>query len=157
MRHRAFVGVAALLLAVSFWTGLVGQEQEKKPATDIPASAPTLESAPVLFTVIGKRDPFKDLMAGTEVSDKSSTSKGPQVSIDDLILVGIVRARGKLFALVSTGPQGFPHRIQAGDKFADGYVVSVGESSVTFRKTSERGVSLPRPRDVIKEISQEEP
>ncbi|MBN2198935.1 MAG: hypothetical protein JW747_03715 [Candidatus Aminicenantes bacterium] len=139
------------------WLGMSGQEQERKPAAEILSAPPTLETGPVLYTSSGRRDPFKDLLAGTELADKSSTVKGRQVSIDDLILIGIVRAREKLYALVTTGPQGFPHRIQAGDKFADGYVISVGESSVTFRKTSDRGVSLPRPRDVIKEISQEEP
>ncbi|OGD21569.1 MAG: hypothetical protein A2Y69_10760 [Candidatus Aminicenantes bacterium RBG_13_59_9] len=149
----------ALLLLVlgCAWLGLSGQEQEQKPSTAAAPAQPSLESAPVLYTSSGKRDPFKDLLAGTDVSDKSSTSKSPQASIDDLILIGIIRARGKLYGLVTTGPQGFPHRIQTGDKFSDGYVVSVGESSVMFRKTSDRGVSLPRPRDVIKEISQEEP
>lgn len=149
--------VLCLLLLGWAWLGLSGQEEERKPATDVLSVPPPLESAPVLYTSEGRRDPFKDLLAGTDVADKSSTAKGRQVSIDDLILIGIIRAKGKLYALVTTGPQGFPHRIQPGDKFADGYVLSVGESSVTFRKTTDRGVRLPQPRDVIKEISQEEP
>lgn len=157
MRHQAPFRVLLLLLLGCAQLGMSGQGQEQKPVADALPVQPSLESAPVLYTAAGRRDPFKDLLAGTEVADKSSTAKGPQVSVDDLILIGIIRAKGKLYALVTTGPQGFPHRIQAGEKFADGYVVSVGESSVTFRKTSDRGVSLPRPRDVIKEISQEEP
>lgn len=78
------------------------------------------------------------------------------MAIDDMFLIAIVKERGKLVALVNTGPQGFPHKIQPGDKFADGYVLSISESNVVFRKTSEKGVHLPKPRDVVKEISQEE-
>jgi hypothetical protein len=42
-----------------------------------------------------------------------------------------------------------------GDKFADGYVLSITATQVVLRKTHERGIPLMRPRDVIKEITEE--
>ncbi|MBM3297311.1 MAG: pilus assembly protein PilP [Candidatus Aminicenantes bacterium] len=157
MKHHPGLRVLLLLLLGCARLAAVGAGQEEPKAEETAPVQPSLESAPVIFTSAGKRDPFKDLLAGTEVADKSPGGKAPQVSIDDLVLIGIVRERGKLYALVTSGPQGFPHRIQRGDRFSDGYVVSVGEANVLFRKTSDRGITLPRPRDVIKEISQEEP
>jgi Tfp pilus assembly protein PilP len=77
------------------------------------------------------------------------------MSIDDTTLVGIVKTKQKLTAIVS-GPQGFPYFIKAGDKFADGYVLSINDYQVVFRKTNERGIPLMRPKDIIKEINPEE-
>jgi len=54
------------------------------------------------------------------------------------------------------GPQGFPYFVNVGDKFSDGYVLSISDFQVVFRKTNERGVPLMRPRDIIKEINPEE-
>ncbi len=52
-------------------------------------------------------------------------------------------------------PQGFPMFAKVGDKFADGYVLSISETQVVLRKTHERGIPLMRPRDIIKEITEE--
>jgi len=103
----------------------------------------------------GRRDPFKDLLGGKDIKEKSAVGGIPRMSIDDTTLVGIVKTKQKLTAIVS-GPQGFPYFIKAGDKFADGYVLSIKEDQVVFRKTNERGIPLMRPRDIIKEINPEE-
>lgn len=127
--------------------------QEQAAATGIE----TLKAPPARSTYdpAGRRDPFKNLLAGKDVKDKSAPGGIPQLSIDDTTLVGIVKAKDKLTAIVS-GPQGFPFFIKAGDKFADGYVLSINESQVVFRKTNERGIPLMRPKDIIKEIVPEE-
>jgi hypothetical protein len=39
---------------------------------------------------------------------------------------------------------------------ADGYVLSVKDDRITFRKTKEKGVPLIRPKDIVKEITPEE-
>lgn len=155
MRYAPAVIVLALCLAVGL-PSLLGQDQAQAQENQNRPKLEPDESQPGLFTAAGKRDPFKDLLGGTEASEKPATGQGPQLAIDDMFLIAIVKERGKLVALVNTGPQGFPHKIKPGDKFADGYVLSISESNVVFRKTSERGVRLPKPRDVIKEISQEE-
>lgn len=103
----------------------------------------------------GRRDPFKNLLGGKDIKEKSAVGGIPGMSIDDTILVGIVKTKQKLTAIVS-GPQGFPYFIKAGDKFADGYVLSIKDDQVVFRKTNERGIPLMRPKDIIKEINPEE-
>jgi hypothetical protein len=72
-----------------------------------------------------------------------------------LVLIGIVKAKKGYTAVVGT-TQGFPRFLNVGDKVADGYVLSISQSQVVFRKTSERGIPLMRPRDVVKEINPEE-
>ncbi|MCJ7644341.1 MAG: hypothetical protein MUP28_07670 [Candidatus Aminicenantes bacterium] len=103
----------------------------------------------------GRRDPFKNLLGGKDIKEKSAVGGIPRMSIDDTTLVGIVKTKQKLTAIVS-GPQGFPYFIKAGDKFADGYVLSIKDDQVVFRKTNERGIPLMRPKDIIKEINPEE-
>jgi len=102
----------------------------------------------------GRRDPFKDLIGGKGVAGKASTTEG-QLTIDNATLVGIVKTPKNFVAIVS-GPQQFPYFLRVGDKLADGYVYSINESEVIFRKTHERGFPLMRPRNVVKEINPEE-
>ncbi len=103
----------------------------------------------------GRKDPFRDLLAGRDAARESTPSGKPEIYIDDITLIGIVKARGKFTAVV-TGPQEFPLFIKVGQRFSDGFVLSIQESSVTFRKTKERGFPLFKPRDIVKEIHPEE-
>ncbi|MFP4082359.1 MAG: hypothetical protein ACLFVG_06325 [Candidatus Aminicenantes bacterium] len=103
----------------------------------------------------GRRDPFRDLLAGREVKEKALVGGVPEISIDDIKLIGIVEAEGKYTAIIN-GPQGFPFFIKSGDQFADGYVHSIEASQVIFRKTKERGIPLVKPKDIVKEIYPEE-
>jgi Tfp pilus assembly protein PilP len=107
------------------------------------------------YSPAGRRDPFKNLLGGKDIKGRSAVGGIPQLSIDDTTLVGIVKTKQKLTAIVS-GPQGFPYFIKAGDKFADGYVLAINDYQVVFRKTNERGIPLMRPKDIIKEINPEE-
>ncbi len=143
--------VCVILLGALLAGALPAQEQAV--ATEIES----LKVAPVRSTYdpAGRRDPFKNLLAGKDVKDKTAPGGIPQLTIDDTTLVGIVKARAKLTAIVS-GPQGFPFFVKTGDRFADGYVLSINESQVVFRKTNERGIPLMRPKDIIKEINPEE-
>ncbi len=121
---------------------------EAPPPID-PTPAPSFTYDP-----LGRRDPFRDLLAGRDVKEKAVGGLAG-MSIDDLNLVGIVSYKGRFTAIVS-GPQGFPYYLKAGDKFADGFVLSIGESQAVFRKVSERGLPLMRPKDIVKEINPEE-
>ncbi len=142
--------ILAILLAGLLAGALAAQEQAA--ATGIETLKAPAKST---YDPAGRRDPFKNLLAGKDVKDKSAPGGIPQLTIEDTTLVGIVKAKTKLTAIVS-GPQGFPFFIKPGDKFADGYVLSINESQVVFRKTNERGIPLMRPKDIIKEINPEE-
>jgi Tfp pilus assembly protein PilP len=142
------VAVGLLFLGGSV---LPAQEQGSRPEKDLLKSPPEQGT----YDPGGRRDPFKNLLAGKDIKDKSAVGGIPQISIDDTNLVGIVKSKQKLTAIV-VGPQGFPYFVKVGDKFSDGYVLSINENQVVFRKTNERGIPLMRPRDIIKEINPEE-
>jgi Tfp pilus assembly protein PilP len=121
-----------------------GAQEEEKPALK--------PAAPYSFNPEGRRDPFKDLLGGSNVRERSADS---QISVEDLILIGIIKDKAGFTAIVGTN-QGFPDFVHVGDKFSDGYVLSITESQIVFRKTSDRGIPLVRPRDIIREITPEE-
>ena len=143
---------ATVILILSL-AGLLPLLSQETPDNPKPEEKPTLHTAgPVAFNMEGRRDPFKDLLGGGE------TKAGPgesQSSIEDLILIGIVKAKKGYTAIIGMA-QGFPRFMSVGDRLADGYIVSIGPSQVVFRKTHERGVPLMVPREIIKEINPEE-
>ena len=108
------------------------------------------------MTPSGRRDPFKNLLGGKELKEKAP-SRGRRLSsiIDDINLIGIVKYK-KRFTAVLSGPQGFPYYFEVGDKLSDGFILSITENQVIFRKTNERGIPLTKPKDIIKEINPEE-
>jgi hypothetical protein len=144
---------AVLLLCIMFagLAPLLAQETTAPPPTET-APALTVQTG-FTYNPEGRRDPFKDLLAGREMREKSVVGE-PQIFIDDLVLYGIVKNKNVFTALIGM-PQGFPVFAKVGDKFADGYVLSISDTQVVLRKTSERGIPLVRPRDVIKEITEE--
>lgn len=103
----------------------------------------------------GRRDPFRDLLAGQDPRDKDKTQGIQQLAIEDAILIGIVKHKGKLTAIIND-TQGYPYYIKTGDNFLDGFVLNVNDSQVIFRKTKERGIPLTNPKDIVKEIKLEE-
>ncbi len=144
---------AVLLLCIGF-AGLVPLLAQETTAPPPPETAPALTvQTGFTYNPEGRRDPFKDLLAGREMREKSVGGE-PQIFIDDLVLYGIVKNKNVYTALIGM-PQGFPAFAKVGDKFADGYVLSINDTQVVLRKTSERGLPLVRPRDVIKEITEE--
>lgn len=133
---------------------VLSQEEEKKDlakelSTEMPKRTfPSYQRA-------GRKDPFMDLLAGRDAKRETSPTGKPEMYIDDITLIGIVKARGKFTAIV-TGPQEFPLFIKVGQRFSDGFVLSIQESKITFRKTKERGFPLFKPKDIVKEIHPEE-
>ncbi len=123
-------------------------EPEREALIDLQMNQPTYDAS-------GRRDPFKNLLGGKELKEKSTLGAAPQLYIDDTNLIGIVRYKKKYTAILS-GPQGFPYYFEIGDKLSDGFILSIGETQVIFRKTNERGIPLTKPKDIIKEINPEE-
>ena len=103
----------------------------------------------------GRRDPFRDLPAGQDPREKGKTRGIAQLAIEDAVLIGIVKHRGNLTAIIND-TQGYPYYIKTGDNFLDGFVLNVNDSQVIFRKTKERGIPLSNPKDIVKEIKLEE-
>jgi len=145
MKKAAFV---ILILSLIGLAPLLAQETAAAP----PPETQQTVAPPSGFTYNpeGRRDPFKNL-----VREGGPTATGePQALIDDLVLFGIVENKGVFTAMIGM-PQGFPMFVKVGYKFTDGFVLSINETQVVLRKTHDRGVPLMRPRDVIKEITEE--
>jgi Tfp pilus assembly protein PilP len=132
---------------------LLSQEEKNKSRVEISSTGG--EKPYPSYNPRGRRDPFRDLLAGREVKEKALVGGVPQLSINDVNLIGIVKAKGKYTAIIN-GPQGFPFFIKKGDRFSDGFVLSIKESQVVLRKTKERGIPLMKPKDIVKEINPEE-
>ena len=143
---------AVLLLCISVMglASLLAQETTTPPPETKPAL--TVQTG-FTYNPEGRRDPFKNLLSGRDLKEKAAIGDN-QIFIDDLILFGIVKNKDVYTALIGM-PQGFPVFAKVGDRFADGYVLSISETQVVLRKTHDRGIPLVRPRDVIKEITEE--
>lgn len=130
------------------------QEESKAPP---PQQIQVEQTGKLLYSYdpAGRRDPFRDLLAGRDVESDSLEAGISEMSIDDIMLIGILILKEKPVGIIK-GPQGFPFRIYAGDKFKDGFVLSVDKNKVVFRKTRDRGIPLSRPQDITKEINPEE-
>ena len=148
MRKAAILLIGILLAGLA---PLLAQETAAEPPQ---GTAPKLSvQTGFTYSPDGRRDPFKDLLGGRDLKEKSALGE-TQMFIDDLVLFGIVKNKSVYTALIGM-PQGFPMFAKVGDKFADGYVLSITDTQVVLRKTHERGIPLIRPRDVIKEITEE--
>ncbi|MBE3108962.1 MAG: hypothetical protein IMZ46_00365 [Acidobacteria bacterium] len=145
---------SAFILLLVGLTGLIPLLAQETTAAPPPEAAQTVAPPPgFTYNPEGRRDPFKDLLTGRDMRGKTAIGE-PQVFIDDLILFGIIKNKTTYTAMIGM-PQGFPMFVNVGDKFTDGYVLSISESQVVLRKTHERGIPLIRPRDIIKEITEE--
>ena len=126
--------------------------QESTPARE---ELSALEDVTTTYEPAGRRDPFKNLLAGKEIKEKFAPGEMPPLSIDDINLIGIVKHKKKYTAILSS-PQGFPYYLGVGDKLSDGFILSISDIQVIFRKTSERGIPLTKTKDIVKEINPEE-
>jgi len=131
------------------------QQEEKQELTTQEITEKMPERKRPAYSRAGRKDPFMDLIAQQEARRTTEGSEGPQVSVENLNVIGIVKARGAFTAII-TGPEEFPLFIKVGHKFSDGFVLSIDEDKVVFRKTTERGSPLFKPRDIVKEINPEE-
>jgi Tfp pilus assembly protein PilP len=140
------------LLFVSLQPLAAQEEKEESPAKPPPD---VFQKSEQKYHAEGRRDPFRDLLAGKEVEERAGQEGVSSYMIDDIVLIGIVKVKGNHIAIIN-GPQGFPYKITSGEKFANGFVLSIDYSKVVFRQTKDRGVPLSRPRDITKEINPEE-
>jgi hypothetical protein len=150
--RKAVILLSAAALLFTAGSLLFSQEPAK---TGQEQARPGLRSQVPSYEPAGRRDPFKNLLAGKEIKEKSQTGSTPELYIDDINLIGIVKYKKKYTAILSS-PQGFPFYFEVGDKLSDGFILTINENQVVFRKTNERGIPLTRPKDIVKEIKPEE-
>ncbi|MBN2266075.1 MAG: hypothetical protein JW775_09710, partial [Candidatus Aminicenantes bacterium] len=130
----------AILLGIVFagLAPLLAQETAPPPPPD-ERPALTVQTG-FTYDPAGRRDPFRDLLAGRDLRERTAIGD-EQMFIDDLVLFGIVKNQDVYTALIGL-PQGFPVFAKIGDKFADGYVLSISDTQVVLRKTHDRGIPL---------------
>jgi len=155
-RILTFLLFAGLL---SLCSQVVSSQQEKKEekqelkteiSTEIPQ--PTLP----VYTPGGRRDPFKNLLARAEGERRTEGAPAragtqPQFSFESLRLVGIIKV-GRQYTAIMIGSQEFPLYVRVGNRFADGFILSITESKVVFRRLREGGTPLAKPKDIVKEL-----
>lgn len=123
--------------------GAAGQEAAKPRA-----QAPSYDPA-------GRRDPFKDLLGGQSVKEHRSAGGPADLLVEELQVIGIIGSKGSFKALIAM-TDGFPLTAREGDRFADGYILSIRAGEIVFRKTKERGFPLLKPKDIVRDITSEE-
>ena len=155
MKNTLYILLATTIIIGWCYLPSAAQTQETQETGTEEVSASSLRQSTFTYNPAGRRDPFRDLLSGAELQERIAQGGIAQMSIDDLILIGIIKIQGKLSGIIK-GPQGFPYKIRAGDKFEDGFVLSIRDNAVVFRKTKERGFPLYKPRDITKEINPEE-
>jgi Tfp pilus assembly protein PilP len=156
-RILTFLLFAGLL---SLCSQVVASQQEKKEEkqelkTEISTEIPK-PSLPI-YTPGGRRDPFKDLLAKGEGEKKTEGGAGgastqPQFSFESLHLVGIMKV-GRQYTAVMIGTQEFPLYIRVGNRFTDGFILSIDDSKVVFRRLREGRSPLAKPKDIVKELT----
>ncbi len=149
--------LTVILSIIFFYIGVQSTftQGEKKNPQNKKTQSKLLIKSTSSYSPAGRRDHFKDLLQGKDVKEKSAVGGFSQMSIDDIVLIGIIETKGKFTAIIS-GLKGFPYYIKTGDKFANGFVLSVNRAKIVLRKTKERGLPLYRAKDITKELNPEE-
>jgi len=122
------------------------------------AAAQAASQAPaqaVSYDPAGRRDPFKNLLAGKDLTERRVITGLSDLLIDEITIIGLVKAGGRFEAVIGL-TSGFPMTAHEGDRFADGYVLSIRDNEIVLRKTKERGIPLLKPKDIVKELTPEE-
>lgn len=113
-------------------------------------------AAPFSYSSGGRRDPFRDLLGGQDAKEKRVITGFADLLLEEIKIMGVVTAKTGRIAIVAL-PEGFPVQVREGDRFAEGFVLSITDGQVVLRKTRDRGVPLQKPRDIVKEFTPEEP
>ena len=149
---RNFKPFAAAVLLMAGMSGLASAQAAAPAGASaiVPTPPPTATYDPA-----GRRDPFKNLLAGKDISERRVITGLSDLMIDEIAVIGLVKSKGRYEAVLGMA-SGFPMSAHQGDRFADGYVLSISDTEIVLRKTHERGVPLIKPKDIVKEITSEE-
>ncbi|MCK4337795.1 MAG: hypothetical protein KAX11_07610 [Candidatus Aminicenantes bacterium] len=147
--------LGTLFICLPLLSGITQQLKEKTETEKAEQKKQAAQVKVITYESSGRRDPFKDLLGGIDSTEVDKVEGITQIAIDDIVLSGIIKVRGKLTAIISD-PQGFALYIKKGDKLLDGYVLSIEPTLVIFRKTKQRGMPLFKPKKIIKRLFDEE-
>ncbi|MFQ6082573.1 MAG: hypothetical protein ACE5WD_04340 [Candidatus Aminicenantia bacterium] len=122
---------------------LFPQEQPKKEEE--------IKSKRFFYSPAGRRDPFRDLLTGRVVPEKPKKSGRAGLSVEEITLAGITKVKGEYTAIVNA-PDGFPYFIKKGDKFYDGYVLSIKDNEIVLRQKLIRPLGGKKYKDIVKKL-----
>lgn len=123
-----------------------------------PPPAPAAPVAPTPpanygYSVDGRRDPFTALISRTGVQRGEtpvSRAEGlPGLTVDELVVRGILQSRGTWVAMVS-GAAGKVFTVKPGDRLADGMVRTITPEAVILQQQVNDPLSLEKQREVRK-------
>jgi Tfp pilus assembly protein PilP len=149
-----------LALAVSNPTAAHAQTPAEAPAPSSTAPAPpsNVPSPPpdYVYSPDGRRDPFVSLVnRGAEKPEKPVVKARPDgiggVSVDDVVVRGLVESRGGWLAMVGV-PNGKTYSIRPGDRLFDGTVRTITPDSVVLLQDVTDPKKVDRQREVRKPL-----
>lgn len=110
-----------------------------------------------LYMPRGRRDPFWDLLRGTDNSRLRREEKEgiAGLEIDQLELEGIVKKEGKYIALLK-GPEGKPYDVVVGQSVYDGEIIKIDATNVVFKKILTIALGGTKEKTIIKSLNPEE-
>ncbi len=103
------------------------------------------------YNPAGRRDPFRDLISGQVFEEKPKKPGREGLSVEEITLVGVAKVKGEYIAIVN-GPDGFPYFVKKGDRFYDGYVLSIDENKIILRKQLPRPIDRKKYKDIVKKL-----
>lgn len=105
----------------------------------------------------GRRDPFKSLLAGSEVADlRGPRPEGiPGLLIDEIVITGIFRTDAGYVAQVQSAESEKSFLLKQGDQLYDGDVVRIGGNEIVFKQIVQDPTALKPFREVVKTLNPE--
>jgi type IV pilus assembly protein PilP len=151
-----------LTVAVAMPTAANAQTPAAPPtattATAAPATPSNVPSPPAnyVYSPDGRRDPFVSLVnRGIEKPTKPVAKERPDgiggVSVDDVVVRGLVESRGGWLAMVGV-PNGKTYSIRPGDRLFDGSVRTITPDAVVLMQDVTDPKSVERQREVRKPL-----
>lgn len=179
---RALRGLAALLLLLSLGAAPAvtsAQEEPVSPAQEEPeilsedpagedyqdidellqGESEVLAGEGYSYDPESRRDPFKSLLAATQVSEvRGPRPEGiPGLLVDEVMVSGIFRTNQGYVAQVQSAEREKSFLLKEGDQLYDGDVVRITDDEIVFKQIVQDPTALKPFREVVKTLSAGQP
>jgi len=111
-----------------------------------------IKSKEFFYRQTGKRDPYKTFLEKTALPEEPKKAGKEVFSVEKIVLLGIVKQKGEYRAIVS-GPDGTQLFVKEGDQLYDGFVLSIDEKRIIFRKELKKPIGDKKFQDIVKNIN----
>ena len=102
----------------------------------------------------GKRDPFvSPVRTGTGIVDPGCSVGKKCLSIDTIVLKGIVESQAGAIAVVESASRKMTYFLRENDPVFNGFVVKITPDSITFRENVMDRLGNQSTRDVVKRVN----